>query len=795
MQGLRRNVEEDRPAGRRGAVRLAALVALLALGAAALPASGSATPLTLLGQLYAFGLNGSGELANETNLDGEPNPTPALVPLPPEAGATIQAAAGAGFSLAVTASGQLYSFGNNSYGELGNETNAENPFAANPTPTPVTLPGATGPATQAAGGGDHSLALTATGQLYAFGLNNRGQLGNPTNTKTELANPTPTLVMLPGENGPVTQVAAGGFHSLALTSSGQLYAFGSDSYGQLGSESTSVVNSTPTLVTLPGANGVVAQVAAGVEFSLVVTSSGQLYAFGENRLGQLGSAANQHQNPTPTLVDLPGEDGPVVQVAAGEYHSLALTSSGQLYAFGSNRFGQLGNATSSETSPPILVTPLPGAHGRIIRIATGLDYSLALTSTGQLYAFGSDYFGELGIPPGEGPQRSTPHPTPTPVAFPDGANVETMATGPWSGHTLAVLADLAVANSSLPIGEEGVSYSAQAEGTGGTEPYAWSASGLPQGLSIDPESGAISGTTSAVGTYNPAITLTDSYGIEASKQLTLRIKGEQTLTVAASGQGSVGAASGAITGCSESGGSCEGAYPEAATVVLTATPASHQAVAWEGCTTVPSADVCEVGIGESAAEVKANFTPITHALAISKAGSGQGSVTCNGGSCAASYPEGTALTVAATPAPGSTFAGWGGAVCAGTGACQIVLEADATVTATFKANELPPPPPPAEEKCVVPELAGKTLGRARSALDAAHCTLGKVTKPRHRRGRKRGHLVVHSFAPAFGTVMPVDRKVDVTLVHKFVKGGSEMPHRSGSRLIQRIAFFLGFPAI
>ena len=541
--------------------------------------------------------------------------------------------------------------------------------AANPTPTLVSLPGEEGTVTQAAGGGIHSLAVTSTGQLYAFGYNFNGELGNTTNNQTNQPNPTPTLVTLPGATGPVIQAAAGGFHSLGVTSTGQLYAFGDNSYGQLGTTIKDIYgkNPTPTLVTLPGEEGPVTQVAAGAEFSLAVTSSGQLYAFGENDYGQLGNANNSQPleaHPTPTLVTLPGEEGPVTQVAAGHDHSLALTSTGQLYAFGENRFGQLGNTTNNRTEKPnptpTLVT-LPGASGHVIRIAAGQEFSLALTSSGQLYAFGGDFDGELGIPPGTGEARSAPHPTPTPVAFPGGANVETMATGPWAGHTLAVLADLAVTTSSLPAGEEGVPYNAQGEGTGGAEPYAWSASGLPQGLSIDPESGAISGTPTATATYTPTVTLTDSYGIEASKKLTLRIKGEQALTVTPTGQGSVGAAGGAIDSCTESGGTCSGKYAEASTVVLTATPASHQAVVWEGCTAVPDLDTCEVEIGESAAEVKAAFAPIAHTLAISKAGSGGGSVTCGGGPCAASYPETTALTLAAVPAPGSTFAGWSGA--------------------------------------------------------------------------------------------------------------------------------------
>ena len=100
---------------------------------------------------------------------------------------------------------------------------------------------------------------------------------------------------LPGATGPATRVAAGGEHSLAVTSTGQLYAFGSNGYGQLGSAANVEPNPTPALVTLPGATGPVTEVAAGAEHSLAVTSTGQLYAFGNNPTASWGATAQQNR--------------------------------------------------------------------------------------------------------------------------------------------------------------------------------------------------------------------------------------------------------------------------------------------------------------------------------------------------------------------------------------------------------------------------------------------------------------------------------------------------------------------
>ena len=364
-------------------------------------AAGAAAPA---GGVLAFGGNSDGQLGSATN-DGtnDPNATPTLVALPGQVGPATQVAVG-GHSLVLTATGQLYGFGDNFFGQLGSSANTgtNNP---NPTPTVVTLPGEIGPVTRIAAGSDHSLAVTASGQLYAFGFNYYGQLGRSANTSSGDPNPTPTVVTLAGEIGPVTQVAAGGNHSLAVTASGQLYAFGYNGYGGLGSATNSGTGnptSTPTPVSLPGEIGPVTQVAAGGAHSLAVTASGQLYAFGLNGTGELGSATNistNNPNPTPTLVTLPGEIGPVTQVAAGGNHSLAVTASGQLYAFGYNEYGQLGSATNSGTgnpNPTPTLVSLPGEVGRVTQVAAGGDHSLAVTASGQLYAFGINEYRSAG---------------------------------------------------------------------------------------------------------------------------------------------------------------------------------------------------------------------------------------------------------------------------------------------------------------------------------------------------------------------------------------------------------------
>jgi hypothetical protein len=369
-----------------------------------------------------------------------------------------------------------------------------------------------------------SAAATAPGQLYTFGLNEFGRLGNTRSILTGASNPAPELVTLPGENGPVTQTAAGYAHSLVVTSTGQLYAFGENLYGQLGratNSSTNTPNPTPTLVDLPSGSGTVVEVAAGYTFALVLTSSGQLYAFGENQYGQLGSTVDNGSsvaNPTPELVGLPGADGPVTQIAARFLDSLALTSTGQLFAFGNNQLGQLGSNVNNDTyaaNPTPKSASLPGSVGSVVRVAAGITSTFAITRSGQLYSFGENRYGQLGNMNNSG-VAEVANPIPGLSEFPGGTTIGSVGTGSSSYHALAVVSDLAVTTAALPARRLGVPYGATAQASGGTAPYRWTAGGLPAGLGIDSATGQTTGTPTARPTSAVTLSVTDAEGTTAS---------------------------------------------------------------------------------------------------------------------------------------------------------------------------------------------------------------------------------------------------------------------------------------
>lgn len=492
------------------------LTALMTGGAAANPT----TLATVPGQVLGFGGNRFGQLAIPADVD--PNP-PAVVQLPAGSGRVVQVAVGEDHTLVLTAGGKVYAFGMNDYGQLGSAVNDDNEDP-NPTPALVSLPGLKGHAVQVAAGFAHSLVLTSTGQIYGFGSNQEGELGNTTNNHTTQPNPSPVLIALPGASGLPVRIAAGYEDSFAITSAGELYAWGDNPDDNLGTRSHGGAggpNPTPTRVRLDG-SAAVASVSAGEAHTLVVMRSGSLYAFGDNRFGNLGDASNNGviAPNAPRQVMLPAGSGRVIQAAAGAASSLVLTSTGRVYAFGSNDNGQLCDGVNygladAATPQPQLV---PVGHRRIVQLQEGYDLSLMLTSGGRLFGCGNDAQEQLGssIPSGGN------HAKPTLAPFGPGTTLDSIALGCEADHTLAVVADLQLTTDALPAGAVGRRYKATLHAHGGTHPYVWAAASLPKNLHITPE-GELTGKPAKSGHYTVRVAVTDGHGIVASRSLVLAI--------------------------------------------------------------------------------------------------------------------------------------------------------------------------------------------------------------------------------------------------------------------------------
>lgn len=397
--------------------RVSAAAALCLSGLTGLTAAPAAAQQQTSTTALAWGRNVYGQLGNGTASEiwNEPNPTPAGVDLP--AGTRVRAvAAGADHSLALTSDGRVFAWGYNSQASLGVDPE-ETPDGYRATPEAV--PGLAD-VTAIGAGGWHSLAVRA-GHVFAWGYNNSGQVGTGGMSNVY----TPTEV--PGLPADVTAVAGGANHSLALTSNGRVYTWGSNSNGQLGTGAGAIGHFAPTEVTgLPAGTRVTA-ITAGSYYSLAVMADGRVFAWGSNLNGQLGIGETGGSRSTP--VEVTGLPHDAVAVAAGVGHSLAVMADGRVFAWGLNSYGQLGIGSHDNTDTPVQVTGIPPD---VTAVASGYGHSLALTADGRVFAWGQNFAGQLGD--GTAEDRDTP----VEADLPEYTRVTAIASSSGGYHSLAV---------------------------------------------------------------------------------------------------------------------------------------------------------------------------------------------------------------------------------------------------------------------------------------------------------------------------------------------------------------------
>jgi alpha-tubulin suppressor-like RCC1 family protein len=354
------------------------------------------------GTVWAWGQNSHGQLGNGTN-DTSNLPVQVLDPTDPTGFLTgiVSVSAGYYHSLALKSDGTVWAWGYNVFGQLGNGSNED-------SNVPVQVKDPTGMevligivSIKAAFW--HSLALQSDGTVRAWGDNFNGELGNGTTIHSNL----PVQVLQTGNGSPpltgIASISAGGAHSLALQSDGTVWAWGYNYYGQLGNGSfggeSNMGSNLPVQVKDPAGTGVligIVSVSAGADHSLALHSTGTVFAWGDNEYGQL-AIGNPIQNINlPRSVYMEGHFflAGIASISAGMFHSLALTSDGMVWAWGDNQYGQLGNNTNTNSNSPVQVLD-PTGTGVLTGIAVinaGAYANRALTLDGTAFAWGKNNF-------------------------------------------------------------------------------------------------------------------------------------------------------------------------------------------------------------------------------------------------------------------------------------------------------------------------------------------------------------------------------------------------------------------
>jgi alpha-tubulin suppressor-like RCC1 family protein len=244
--------------------------------------------------------------------------------------------------------------------------------------------------TSLTGGGNHYLVLQSNGDVWAWGGNERGQLGNGNRVNSNV--PVKTLI------SGVSAIAAGQGFSLAVVGN-QVLGWGNNASGQLGVGFTGGFEDTPTsVISSWHSNSMIVSLFEGGHHSGVIVrkSNGKnyVYLWGKNVDRQVGEPSGQNVPIPRLLVDPSGHPYTgFVQGAGGDNHTLLLRDDGTVWAIGSNFYGQIGQPPEvTNTAYPVLVNNLEN----ISQIAAGGENSLALTRDGKVYSWGRGTFGQRG---------------------------------------------------------------------------------------------------------------------------------------------------------------------------------------------------------------------------------------------------------------------------------------------------------------------------------------------------------------------------------------------------------------
>jgi alpha-tubulin suppressor-like RCC1 family protein len=237
----------------------------------------------------------------------------------------------------------------------------------------------------------HVLAIRNDGTLWAWGEGFRGKLGTG-NTTSQRA------PFQAGTDTDWVSVAAGEDHSVALKSNGQLWAWGDNEYGQLGNGQPFAGTNHPARI---GTDSDWVAVDANDFFTVALKANGQIWAWGLNEDGVLGNGSADEFE----IAEVPVRVGTAsdwAAVYAGHYHVMALKKNGELWAWGYNGYGNLGDGTDIDRLTPTRI----GTASDWVSVKGGEFHTLALKANGELWTWGRNNVGQLGL--GDNDDKLTP---------------------------------------------------------------------------------------------------------------------------------------------------------------------------------------------------------------------------------------------------------------------------------------------------------------------------------------------------------------------------------------------------
>ena len=309
-------------------------------------------------------------------------------------------ACGARHTVCVSERGGMHAFGAGSYGQLGRGWGGQ---PDSPCPASCLL-GQALPVVQVAAGDYHTAAVTAGGEVRVCGNNGDGQLGLGDDESRSALTPLGRGCFAGAR---AHMVACGGAHTAVLTDTGAVWTFGGGGNGQLGLGNRRSC-SVPAQVCpehfrvdprFKDPRERIVMLAAGRDHTVAQSEEGSVFTWGCGESGRLGHNDEEDQL-SPRRLGRLFADATVVYVAAGGGHTLAVSDDGQLWAWGCNKHGQLGHGSTSNVLVPSLVEGFARASlvgAAVMMAACGARHSLVLTRDATVWAAGRGAEGQLGL--------------------------------------------------------------------------------------------------------------------------------------------------------------------------------------------------------------------------------------------------------------------------------------------------------------------------------------------------------------------------------------------------------------
>jgi alpha-tubulin suppressor-like RCC1 family protein len=326
------------------------------------------------GGLWGWGYNNYGQLGTTTIGTGTSSPVQTFA-----GGTNWKSVSCGGYnSAAIKTDGTLWTWGLNLYGQLGN-----NDSGVGERSSPIqTVSGGTD-WKAVAGGDNHMTAIKTDGTLWTWGFNTSGQLG--TNDITHRSSPIQTV----SGGTDWKQVSAGRSHTATIKNNGELWTFGDNTYGQLGD--SSLLHKSSPIQTIAGGTNWKSVICGGYHTTAIKTD-GTLWVWGENASGQLGVGdVAIRSSPVQTVAG--GNDWK--SVGAGYANTAAIKTNGELWNWGRNDYGQLGTNDRTSRSSPIQ-TVAGGNDWKSVDVGVGGLHTVALKLNGEVWNWGYNLVGCLG---------------------------------------------------------------------------------------------------------------------------------------------------------------------------------------------------------------------------------------------------------------------------------------------------------------------------------------------------------------------------------------------------------------